>query len=303
MQELGVKHAAENPMPEEPIENPYNRWFDGPIFNSVTQKAMAPEGGVNGEGFVVMQSFIGAPSQRWRAQHLADDHYRILHPSSGKVLDVAGASTQHGARVICWPWHGGDNQQFKLRYASEIGLHMYAKHSGKDLTAAIMDNAPVLHGFTSDSIYGTWNVLGRIVRSAMHKDFCWVLQKEPAKNGTGLSMQVTSAADRTLWVQFQHVPPYGPYRIAAPAYRTNDEPDGHPKVLDIEGASTANGARVILWDWHGGKNQLFAIGPSGEIRAEHSLKAIQIGGPDRNTGWGHLEQWDYSGDAFQRWLF
>ncbi|MEU8526788.1 RICIN domain-containing protein [Streptomyces sp. NPDC048629] len=109
-----------------------------------------------------------------------------------------------------------------------------------------------------------------------------------------------------LRIQFQRVPPSGLFRIATPDFRTNDDPAGQPKVLDIEGASTASGARAILWDWHGGKNQLFAISPSGEkrgytIRAEHSLKVIQIG-EGGFGGIGPLVQADFTGDDTQTWL-
>lgn len=71
--------------------------------------------------------------------------------------------------------------------------------------------------------------------------------------------QVNEAEVEGLPAIFQRVPPGGLYRIAVPDYRTNDDPAGQPKVLDIAGASTANGARAVLWDWRGGKNQLFAI--------------------------------------------
>lgn len=85
-------------MPEEPIENPYRPSFEGPLFNTESQMAMMPEGGLNGEGFGIVRKFIG-PAQRWRAQELADGSYRILHTSSGKVLDVAGASMRSGAHL------------------------------------------------------------------------------------------------------------------------------------------------------------------------------------------------------------
>ncbi len=45
---------------------------------------------------------------------LEDGHYRVVAHHSGKGLEVAGASSDAGARIIQWDWHGGDNQRFRL---------------------------------------------------------------------------------------------------------------------------------------------------------------------------------------------
>ena len=54
------------------------------------------------------------------------------------------------------------------------------------------------------------------------------------------------------------------------------------KVADVSGASTANGAPIIQWDWHSGDNQLFRIEPLSDgfvrIIAKHSGKVIDVTG-------------------------
>ena len=32
------------------------------------------------------------------------------------VFDIAGESTEEGARVCAWEWHGGDNQRWQFDY-------------------------------------------------------------------------------------------------------------------------------------------------------------------------------------------
>ena len=39
---------------------------------------------------------------------------RIRAKHSGLALDVTSSSTAAGAQIIQWPWHGGDNQRFKV---------------------------------------------------------------------------------------------------------------------------------------------------------------------------------------------
>ncbi|MFD0147282.1 MULTISPECIES: RICIN domain-containing protein [unclassified Streptomyces] len=299
-------------MPEEPIENPFSRWFEGPLINTGSQLALTPEGGANGEGSIVLRQFFGGPGQRWCVQPLDDGSIRILHTSSGKVLDVDNASMQGGARLICWPWHGGDNQRFTVnRDGVSTGAWVRAKHSNQVLCTDGDDGDPVTAGFSGATTGPQQlNIAGDRVRSILEfGNYSWVLQQTPPVSGTVLMTQLFDPESvQNLSIQFQRVPPSGLYRIAVPQFRTNDDPAGLPKVLDIQEASTANGARVILWDWHGGKNQLFAISSTGDhghrgytIRAEHSLKVIQIGS-DGFAGIGSLVQADFTGEDNQTWL-
>jgi hypothetical protein len=51
---------------------------------------------------------VGSPYS-WQAMH------------SGKVLDVANASSDNGVQIIQWDWHGGSNQRWRrLPYTVRI---------------------------------------------------------------------------------------------------------------------------------------------------------------------------------------
>jgi len=99
------------------------------------------------------------------------------------------------------------------------------------------------------------------------------------------------------------------------AYRFVAEHSG--KVLDVLGASTANGAPIIQWDWHGGDNQLFrvenALGSSGNspsgprvklyrITAVHSGKVLDVENWSQALG-AKIQQWDWLGGDNQLWGF
>jgi len=72
---------------------------------------------------------------------------RVTSVNSGKDLDVFGASTANGARVIQWPWHGGRNQQWRMVSVSGGAYAVISVHSGKALDvegASLADGARVI---------------------------------------------------------------------------------------------------------------------------------------------------------------
>ena len=65
---------------------------------------------------------------------------RVLYPRlvgtvsarhSGRVLDVAGASSDNGAPIIQWGYHGGGNQLFQLEPLDDGSYRLVAQHSGR----------------------------------------------------------------------------------------------------------------------------------------------------------------------------
>ncbi|MCA1848256.1 MAG: RICIN domain-containing protein, partial [Actinobacteria bacterium] len=56
---------------------------------------------------------------------------RAVH--SGKVLDVSNGSTENGAPIIQWDWHGGNNQRFWIDDVGGDRFALRSLHSGKVL--------------------------------------------------------------------------------------------------------------------------------------------------------------------------
>jgi len=75
------------------------------------------------------------------------------------------------------------------------------------------------------------------------------------------------------------------------------------KAFDVAGVSTANGAAIIQWDYHGGGNQQFRPDPlgGGDYRfvAQHSGKVLDISGGSIADG-AQVIQWDWHGGNNQR---
>jgi hypothetical protein len=75
------------------------------------------------------------------------------------------------------------------------------------------------------------------------------------------------------------------------------------KCLDVSGGSADNGAAIILWACHGGRNQhweLLKTGDSFMIRSRSSDKVIDVPEGSKNNNVG-LVQWDQNGGSNQLW--
>ncbi len=75
------------------------------------------------------------------------------------------------------------------------------------------------------------------------------------------------------------------------------------KLLDVEGVSTADGARAIQWPANGGRNQRWRLLPTGdgfEMVADHSGKVLDVEGASVADGPPAI-QWPAHGGANQRW--
>jgi hypothetical protein len=63
---------------------------------------------------IIQWPYWGGTNEIWQVTPTSDGYYSITPLSSGKCLDVAGASVADGAPVIQWSCWGGDNQKWQL---------------------------------------------------------------------------------------------------------------------------------------------------------------------------------------------
>ena len=70
---------------------------------------------------VVAKEKTKAQNQRFRLDHYEPDSQEyIIYTYCGKVLDVAEASEDNGARIIQWEYSGDKNQRWTLCNPNEI---------------------------------------------------------------------------------------------------------------------------------------------------------------------------------------
>ena len=78
------------------------------------------------------------------------------------------------------------------------------------------------------------------------------------------------------------------------------------RVMDVNGGSTANGAKIQLWDSLNGNNQKWIVTPVGDgyfsLTAVHSGKAADASGASTANG-ANVNQWILDGGLNQNWFF
>jgi hypothetical protein len=103
-----------------------------------------------GEITVEQRDWAEQTRQQWTIEPLSgadSGYFRIVSVQSGKVLDVAGESTEQGARVIEWDWHNGPNQQWAMEHLGDGLFRIRARHSGQVLDvemASTQEGAPLI---------------------------------------------------------------------------------------------------------------------------------------------------------------
>lgn len=151
---------------------------------------------------------------------------------NGFGLDVAGASTRGGAKVLTWPIHCGLNQLWDHWHEG----YLMAKMTGLVLDARSMTMQPLQEGDKHQMwIKGPNNTL-RNKASDKVLDICG----ESKEKGAQLCVWEAHGGTNQEWAMEEEV-------------FIKSCKDG--KVLDIAGASQAEGAEVIAYDQHFGYNQ------------------------------------------------
>jgi lysophospholipase L1-like esterase len=73
------------------------------------------------------------------------------------------------------------------------------------------------------------------------------------------------------------------------------------RCIDISGASTADGAQVLIWDCHGGTNQQWTRTAAGELRV-YGGKCLDVSGNGTADG-TKVQAWTCNGTSAQRFTF
>ncbi|HEX8348688.1 MAG TPA: RICIN domain-containing protein, partial [Hymenobacter sp.] len=97
-------------------------------------------------GQVAAAGMLLAAGPAW-GQFNPNAYYRIVSQSTGKCLDINGASTANGALAIQWDYFGQTNQQWKIVDSGNGYVTITARHSGQMLDVSgvsTQNNAQVL---------------------------------------------------------------------------------------------------------------------------------------------------------------
>ncbi|MBC8085427.1 MAG: RICIN domain-containing protein, partial [Hymenobacter sp.] len=162
---------------------------------------------------VVLLLLATGPLRAQPAAPVPDENgwYGIVARSSGRSLDVRGASQEAGATMVQWEFTHPASQQWRFVRVVPGGEYyrIEARHSGKCLTVDKPDeNAPLVQRPWSGSFYQQWKLvpsgpLGSVQLVVRGNDKCAAIASIDRFNGTAVVLQQPQNRGTQQWRLFQ----------------------------------------------------------------------------------------------------
>ncbi|MGD7732898.1 RICIN domain-containing protein [Propionibacteriaceae bacterium G57] len=216
----------------------------------------------------------GTGAQTFWVERGDDGYYTVTSANSLKVVDVQGGSATDSTNVQQYVANGTQAQKWRI-----------ATFDGANYTVvSALGMHPLLPGHQGEDGY-VLNVAAGATTSGTNVNIL-------TANG--------SSAQRFRFTKVSLAPPLvtgGVYRIAS-SLNTG-------KVLDVAGASTANGANIRLWTSNGTRAQQFTASQLGngfwELRTGTAPGRIVDVARSGQTNGTNVWQWSTNGTAAQQW--
>jgi Ricin-type beta-trefoil lectin domain/Ricin-type beta-trefoil lectin domain-like len=228
-------------------------------FQGLASKCLdAQGGGTEDRTPIILFDCHGGPNQLWVITRNGSVVFGI---GSNKCLDAEGGNSVNGTRIILFNCHGGLNQQWTLGGPSGpiVGI------GGKCIDVQGADAAnltPIIlfdcHGGANQQ-WRTVSLTGTMIVGLANK--CLDAQGGSTENLTPIILFNCHGGANQRWA----------FKVTDPTF-TGGGPvigtivgQGSGKCLDVQGANAANLTPIILFDCHGGPNQQWTLGASGQL--------------------------------------
>jgi hypothetical protein len=303
---------------------------DGDVFikNLASGLYLDINGGSRNRGARIIQwVFHGGANQRWQLSgSLAAGLVITSALSTDLVMDINGASKANGAPIITWNPNGGANQRFYLiepdgsltapgiSLPGGDGIYMIrsALNPQKVLDipsgSAAAGQQPVLWAAS----LAAWQLFSFEEDNGFYKITSLISNKPLGATagrvvpGTSITAQVNDDRASQRWTLSGD---------ATNGYTIRNQSSG--LVFDINGGSSANGAKLILWNESGQANQRFTLYQLSEPEIVNSINnlltssyysaftdtglALDLTGGSRQNG-ANIELWTPNAGNAQKWL-
>jgi hypothetical protein len=191
-------------------------------------------------------------------------YFLIVNKPSGLVLDVKGASHNAGTEVLVWDRHGNDNQVW---YQDPLTGTIRNKHNNLCLDFN-GSNRLVVNHYQHGDINQQWhyNKHRKTIENRSNSNKVLDIVGGAAHKGAEVCQWDHHGGDNQKW----KIEPL-PVKYFFIKSRLNG------KVLDIEGASTSPGAKVVMYqqkDRSSADNQLWFEDSNGNIRSKLNEKLV-----------------------------
>ncbi|MEY9844352.1 alpha-galactosidase [Streptacidiphilus sp. BW17] len=223
-------------------------------------------------------------------------HYNIVNASSGRYLDVSGASTADGATLVQQTADGGTDQQWQLAGAGNqlyriadvnsgdlVDIPGGTGTSGTQLVQRHDDHSSDSHWTFTPTGNGTYTIASALDGQVLDT------------NGSAVVQNPASGAATQQWKLV-------PVLVAGAQYRLVNGATGGR--MDVNSDSTSDNATVLQWSDNSQTDQLWAFRQQSDgsytVVNDHSGLLLNIPGPTTTQG-TQLIQYHDDGNSNSRW--
>lgn len=252
---------------------------------------------------------------------LADGTYTISTLlNSNYVLDVKDGSTSNGANIQLYEANDTAAQQFKVSHDSQGYVTFTNVKSGRvlDLNGAIVKDAGNIQQYTSNGTRAQkWIVKkdsnGYSIISALNSKYVLELNGGSVRNGSNIQLHSVTGSNSQRWNITKYVSKEQRINNLA-AQNKNTLADGVYEIcsvkngnyaLDVNSASSRNGANVQLYLRNGTQAQAFRVSHDSQgfvtFTNVNSGKVIDLDGAITKNG-RNIHQYASNGTRAQKWI-
>lgn len=252
---------------------------------------------------------------------LADGTYTISTLlNSNYVLDVKDGSTSNGANIQLYESNDTAAQQFKVSHDSQGYVTFTNVKSGRvlDLNGAIVKDAGNIQQYTSNGTRAQkWIVKqdgnGYVVMSAINPNYILDLNGGSVRNGSNIQLHSVTGLNSQRWnitkyvskdERINNLAAQNKNTLADGVYEINSVKNSN-YTLDVNSASTRNGANVQLYLRNGTQAQAFRVSHDSQgfvtFTNINSGKVIDLDGAITKNG-RNIHQYASNGTRAQKWI-
>lgn len=240
--------------------------------------------------------------------------------NSNYVLDVKDGSTSNGANIQLYESNDTAAQQFKVSHDSQGYVTFTNVKSGRvlDLNGAIVKDAGNIQQYTSNGTRAQkWIVKqdgnGYVVMSAINPNYIFDLNGGSVRNGSNIQLHSVTGSNSQRWnitkyvskdERINNLAAQNKNTLADGVYEINSVKNSN-YTLDVNSASTRNGANVQLYLRNGTKAQAFRVSHDSQgfvtFTNINSGKVIDLDGAITKNG-RNIHQYASNGTRAQKWI-
>ena len=237
---------------------------------------------------------------------ISDGYYKIQTLNSNQVLDVNDFSKSSHTKIGIWSSNNGYNQRFKITYRENGFYTIVAAHSNKAVNVTSEED-----GIEQDDLNykeeQEWAIKegknGKYYIVSAHNGLTLNVDGDGSE-GDKITLAEKENLEKQLFTFKSVEVEKGEQTIPNGTYQIVTKLDNN-KVLDIQGASSENGANLDIWTNNKQNNQKFNVKYQGngyyKIIAVNSGKALGVEEAG-NTNLVNVRQYDVSDSLKQDWI-